>query len=329
MQKGLEIYVPDLIRQILRKWYVLFIFILVTAVCANFYGYYRATASAEKELRQLESYAAAHGTTIDQLPEHMTAELADLRGELSEEEATFVEAVSKLYMYRMWASDKINRELIVGDPDNSDIEIVQTLYYANESVQSAVQVMTSAQKSYYNVLVKELSDTDMSETENEPSVPGVVQPRWIVIGAVLGIIIGIMAISFSYILSGKLRTATDLEHPFEIPVLADQNSNDYEALAKGIARLMQDKNLNTLCISAVDTDNAHTVANKLQKELQNIGLSVSQTSGTISEFVEAVSSASAVLFIEQIGRSRYLDIEKRVAACRNYGIPAVGSVVTD
>lgn len=327
MQKGLEIYVPDLIRQILRKWYVLFIFILVTAVCANFYGYYRATASAEKELRQLESYAAAHGTTIDQLPEHMTAELADLRGELSEEEATFVEAVSKLYMYRMWASDKINRELIVGDPDNSDIEIVQTLYYANESVQSAVQVMTSAQKSYYNVLVKELSDTDMSETENELSVPGVVQPRWIVIGAVLGIIIGIMAISFSYILSGKLRTATDLERPFGIPVLACEHDPDLNSISRGIARLLNEKGSQTIYISIVDTQSARNIKLKLAQELKNAGVMVLSPEDEGTTYVGNISKAGAVLFVEQIGKSKYSDIEKHVNACRNYGVPAIGSIV--
>ena len=169
MQKGLEINFYDMLREIRKKWAILLAFALVFAVAANFYGYRRASLSAERERRALEEYAQSMGTTVDALPEHMTVELAELRGALTEEEASFVEAAAKLYMYRMWASDKINAELVVGEPDGGDLEIVQTLYYANEGVQSATQAMTSAEKSYYNVLVKGLSGTDMSSTEKDIS----------------------------------------------------------------------------------------------------------------------------------------------------------------
>ena len=169
MQKGLEINFYDMLRQIRKKWAVLLAFVLIFAVAADFYGYRKAALSADRERRALEEYAQSLGTTVDALPEHMTVELTELRSALTEEEASFVEAAAKLYMYRMWASDKINAELVVGEPDDGDLEIVQTLYYANEGVQSATQVMTSAEKSYYNVLVKGLSGTDMSVTEKEIS----------------------------------------------------------------------------------------------------------------------------------------------------------------
>ena len=201
MQKGLEINFYDMLREIRKKWAILLAFALVFAVAANFYGYRRASLSAERERRALEEYAQSMGTTVDALPEHMTVELAELRSALTEEEASFVEAAAKLYMYRMWASDKINAELVVGEPDGGDLEIVQTLYYANEGVQSATQAMTSAEKSYYNVLVKGLSGTDMSSTEKDISSPGFLQPKWLVIGCALGALLGICCIALGYMLS--------------------------------------------------------------------------------------------------------------------------------
>ena len=194
MQNGLEVNFYDMLRQIRKKWAVLLAFVLIFAVAADFYGFHRASLSAEREHVAMEEYAQSLGTTVDALPEHMTVELAELRSALTEEEASFVEAAAKLYMYRMWASDKINAELVVGEPDNGDLEIVQTLYYANEGVQSATQVMTSAEKSYYNVLVKGLSGTDMSVTKKDISSPGFIQPKWLVIGCVLGALLGICCI---------------------------------------------------------------------------------------------------------------------------------------
>ena len=103
MQKGLEINFYDMLRQIRKKWAVLLAFVLIFAVAADFYGYRRASLSVDRDRRALEEYAQSMGTTVDALPEHMTVELAELRSALTEEEASFVEAAAKLYMYRMWA----------------------------------------------------------------------------------------------------------------------------------------------------------------------------------------------------------------------------------
>ena len=332
MQKGLEINFYDLFRHLMKKWAVLLVFVLIFGVAANFYGYHKAEMTARRERQALEEYALSIGTATEELPEYMTAELAELRGALTEEEASFVEAIAKLYMYRMWASDKINTELIVGEPDNGDLEIVQTLYYANEGVQSAIQVMTSAEKSYYNVLVKELSGTDMSLTEKDISVPGKIQPKWLIIGCVLGAFLGACMLSMVYILSGKLRSPEDMERPYGIPVLAEVKTGDEEKLvpvARGVARLQKEKQMTSIAICAAETPGADDIRKELVELLQKQGINVILSSCEPSSFVGDVAGADSVLFIEQIGKSRYRDIEYRVTACRNFCIPVAGCVVVE
>ena len=290
MQKGLEINFYDLFRHILKKWTILLAFVLVFGLAANFYGYRRAASSAEEKQKALEQYTALSTEgPAGVLPEQMTGELAELRDELTEEERSFVEATAKLYMYRLWASEKINRELIVGEPDGGDLEIVQTLYYANEGVDSAIQVMTSAEKSYYNVLVKTLSGTDMSMTEKELSKPGLLQPKWLVIGVVLGALLGAAVIAFAYLVSGKLRTPSDMESPYGIPVLAVLGSGEdakLEQVARGIARLMKERKLTTLAISMADTQEAKTAAAHLREKLEAQCASVRTVPGDAVEFIE-------------------------------------------
>ena len=332
MQKGLEINFYDMLRQIRKKWAVLLAFVLIFAVAADFYGYRKASLSAQRERRALEEYAQSLGTTVDALPEHMTVELAELRSALTEEEASFVEAAAKLYMYRMWASDKINAELVVGEPDNGDLEIVQTLYYANEGVQSATQAMTSAEKSYYNVLVKGLSGTDMSVTKKDISSPGFIQPKWLVIGCALGALLGICCIALSYMLSGKLRTAEDMEIPYGVPVLAELKSADHteiESIVKGLWRLLKEKQILSIAICSVDSTEAKHVCESLKTLLTERGIRVSELSAGDDGLIGKISDMESVLFVEQVGKSRYREIEKNTAACRKFCIPTAGCVVLE
>ena len=332
MQKGLEINFYDMLRQIRKKWAVLLAFVFLFAVAADFYGYHKASLSTERERVAMEEYAQSLGTTVDALPEHMSVELAELRSALTQEEASFVEAAAKLYMYRIWASDKINAELVVGEPDNGDLEIVQTLYYANEGVQSATQVMTSAEKSYYNVLVKGLSGTDMSVTEKEISTPGFIQPKWLVIGCALGALLGICCIVLNYMLSGTLRTAADMENPYGVPVLAklkSENDAEIEPVVKGICRLLREKQLSSIAVCSADSTEAIHIRDKIKELLSACGMTASELSAGDNGFIGKISDMESVLFIEQVGKSRYREIEKNTAACRKFCIPTAGCVVIE
>ena len=329
MRKGIEINFYDLFRHVLKKWTILFCFAVLFGVIANAYGYQKRVTAADREKEALEVYAEKLGVDEDDLPDYMTAELTELRGELSDQEAAFVEAVAKLYMYRIWASDKVNAEMIVGEPDQGDLELVKTLYYANEGVESAIIAMTSAEKSYYNVLIKELTDTDMAFVEKDISSPGILQPRWLFIGAALGLMTGVFLIAGRYVLSGKLRVAEDLESPYGLPVLAsvEKQGTDLEAVTKGITRLLKENNCSSLAIAGTGTPDAITVINNILAALEAQGVCVSAAEETDNAFIASVANVDAVLFVEQIGKSSYQDIENRISICRKFCVPAVGCIV--
>ena len=332
MQKGLEINFYALVRHIMKRWAVLIAFGILFGVAADCYGYYRSINAAERERNALTDYAFSLGTTVENLPEHMTAELADLRGALTEEEASFVEATAKLYMYRIWASDKINEELTVGEPDGGDLEIVQTLYYANEGVQSATEIMTSEEKSYYNVLVKELSETDMSVAGKDISSSGVLQPKWILVGVVLGLFMGTCVITLAYLLSGKLRTAEDLETSYGVPLLMTgkkPQEKELESAAKGIRRLMREKKLSKLAVSAVESEDVKNVSERISEFLKAEDILVRDVASGTCTFAGDISDMDTVLFVEQIGKTKYSDLDYHISTCRNYGIPVVGCIVVE
>ena len=333
MQKGLEINFFDLFRYLAKRLVVLLTFALIIGFAANCYGYHRIKTAEEKEQQALAVYAEQLGVPKDNLPEYFTAELADLRKALTDEEASYAEAIAKLYMYRMWASDKVNQELIIGEPDGKDLEIVQTLYYCNEAVQSAVEVMTSAEKSYYNVLVKQLSGTDMSATEKNISSTGLIQPKWIVIGVVLGFFLGTLLVSMAYSLSRKLRTAHDMETPFGVPVLAtvkpQSTDSTINAVAKGIHRIFDSDGQQMLLISSVDTQKARDICELLLKSFPEEKVSISWVTNEPCSFIADISDAGAVLFVEQIGKSKYTDIKERISCCSKFSVPTVGCIVIE
>ncbi len=331
MQKGLEISITDMLRQIAKKWPTVLACVLLCAAAANFHGYRQAVTSAENEQKQLEMLAAQLGTAVEDIPDYYTLELAELRAALNEQEAAFSEAAAKMYMYRVWASDVINRELVIGEPDEEDYRIVQTLYYATEGVQAAVQTMTSAQKSYYNILVRNLSGLDIPVQSKELSSPGLIQTRWLFIGAVLGLLLGCCIVAFSYMLSSRLRTAKDMESPFGVPVLGTagkKSTADAEAVAKGLIRLLREKNRNSLAVASVNTPEAEKLSDEISKAMTAAGVRVIQTKDENS-FVNDIAEADAVLFVEQTGKSRYAVIDKNTAACRNFNVPVAGCLVLE
>ena len=59
------------------------------------------------------------------------------------------------------------------------------------------------------------------------------------------------------------------------------------------------------------------------------GVTVSELSAGDNGFIGEISDMESVLFIEQIGKSRYREIEKNTAACRKFCIPTAGCVVIE
>ena len=87
--------------------------------------------------------------------------------------------------------------------------------------------------------------------------------------------------------------------------------------------------MTSIAICAAETPGADDIRKELVELLQKQGINVILSSCEPSSFVGDVAGADSVLFIEQIGKSRYRDIEYRVTACRNFCIPVAGCVVVE
>ena len=59
------------------------------------------------------------------------------------------------------------------------------------------------------------------------------------------------------------------------------------------------------------------------------GMTVSELSAGDEGFIGQISDKESVLFVEQVGKSRYREIEKNTAACRKFCIPTAGCVVLE
>jgi hypothetical protein len=172
----------------------------------------------------------------------------------------------------------------------------------------------------------------MSVTEKEISSSGFIQPKWLAIGCALGVLLGGCCIALSYMLSGKLRTAEDMEMPYGVPVLAklrSENDTEIEPVVKGICRLMKEKQLSSIAICSTNSTEAVHVRKRVKELLSARGMTVSELSAGDNGFIGQISDMESVLFVEQVGKSRYREIEKNTAACRKFCIPTAGCVVLE
>ena len=67
----------------------------------------------------------------------------------------------------------------------------------------------------------------------------------------------------------------------------------------------------------------------MQALLTERGLAVRELSAGDAGLIGQLADMESVLFVEQIGKSRYREIEKNTAACRKFCIPTAGCVVIE
>lgn len=330
MKNGIEINLADIFHRLLKKWKLLAILVLAGAVALNFYGYRSAGKSAESEQRQLEKYIAEYEASEAELPEYFTPELAHLRSQLTDEEALFVEATARIYVYRLSLSETILSDLIPGEESGKDLELIQTMYYVNEDITSATALMDAAQKSYYNVLIKAMQG-NAGNYFSSVSSPGIIQPKWILLGAVAGAAAAFCIVALPYVLSKKLRKAEDMERAYSVPVIFSGKAAALDAplVSGALMKLLSErKSVSLLCANSED---AETVSKELAALLEKSGLKcgVCNVSAGDAELLSAVSKADTAICIDKLGVSKYADIEKRIAVCRNLSVPVPGCIVIE
>ena len=98
---------------------------------------------------------------------------------------------------------------------------------------------------------------------------------------------------------------------------------------KGICRLLKEKQLSSIAICSADSTEAVHVRNRLKELLSARGMTVSELSAGDDGLIGKISDMESVMFVEQVGKSRYREIEKNTAVCRKFCIPTAGCVVLE
>ena len=84
-----------------------------------------------------------------------------------------------------------------------------------------------------------------------------------------------------------------------------------------------------MALCSADSTEAVHIRNKIKELLSERGMTVSELSAGDNGFIGQISDMESVLFVEQVGKSRYREIEKNTAACRKFYIPTAGCVVIE
>ena len=97
----------------------------------------------------------------------------------------------------------------------------------------------------------------------------------------------------------------------------------------GLCRLLKEKQLSGIAVCSADSTEAGRVRERMKALLTERGIAVRELSASDRDLIGQMADMESVLFVEQIGKSRYRQIEKNTAACRKFCIPTAGCVVIE
>ena len=318
---NITIDLSDLFHRILKKWIIVVCFALIFAFLLGAYGYNSALKANESANEMHRQYAEA----APDLPGYYNEELFRLRSGLSDNAAAFAEAYAGIY--RNFLAE-------YQDGEASDKESLTAYMMFLDSYKDVISVMSSTQREYYEMLISSDGNAEGSAPVPpfEASQPSMIQPKWILIGAVLGMLIACVCVALPYLASGKLRTAKDLELAFGVPVLASVDKAgkaELDVISSGIADLIRNGNYASALLFSNAKAPDEAVCTGIAEKLEKAGVSVSTlyTGAGEADLVQNMSAANAAVLLEKIGKSKYTDIRDTIEKCRAYGVQVLGSIV--
>lgn len=221
-------------------------------------------------------------------------------------------------------------------------------------------VIDPEEKQYLNYL---LEQPDVSDGGKNVSVKGQrhLSKKYILVGAVLGLILAIIVIVVKYITSGTIKSSKELEDNFGFQLLGSFEGDDpfYKNRNTKLDRWLRNKkNRINGRISCDET--AEMIATKIKieaekKDLHHICLALDSKVSDNIAFLDVVtqnvggepsikvirnileqpndlvgmSEMDGIVLIEQINRSDFEDLKNVCDLCRNYRVNVIGSIVLE
>lgn len=317
----------DLLKKIFRKWPVLIVFMLLGAICLQFFTAGKAKASAAAAAARHERYSLVAA----ELPSYFDEQLYGLRSVLSENDALFCEAYAHTY-------ENYIAEYLSGALTEDSTRFEAYMMFMN-SYKDVLSVFSGAQRAYYDALIlRDLSSTEKGAAVRDyvPAAAAPVSIKWMAIGAILGLLAGAALTALPYLMTGKLRNPGDVELSLGIPVLttvpaggAGKAGTDF--LSTGIGVLMKNIGASSVLLAGSGAEAAADFRKTLEEKLTGMELRAFETDilSEAPEAVKALGEAHAVVLVEKTGDSRYSDIRDEKLRCDRYGAKLLGCVVID
>lgn len=219
------------------------------------------------------------------------------------------------------------------------------------------------QKNYYRALIDSESVTNTAQVngasnhteEIEPKI-NFISKKYILLGFIAGALLACCYYAFLYFMDSKLHTTLEITDCFGISLLGelDAKNNQKSKIDTWIYRLFEgdkpefsdNERMNMICagikiavdqgkmnslhiIGTANTEDVNSVKNKLSELLKDMNVKITVGKSVVYDPIslEQLSSADGTVFVEQLKKSPYDDIEQEIEVCKKYDVKVIGSIV--
>ncbi len=350
-----QIRVFDLFISVCQRWRSLLICLVIGAVVLGAYGWFTsASGSPAKEPAEKQ--------------EDVEQKWEDVLGPYAMKE---VEQLYETQQEYTRLSEEQNTETDLG----KKLENMEHITLIQYNISSTRGRFTDDQKAYYSYL---MGDTDIVpgnmgtydhrenvRKEEEATIGRHIRKKYILVGAILGLILAAIVIIIKYVATSTIKTAAETDENLNIRILGRIEGSDrfYDkrktALDRWLRRVKR-KNKQKLSFE----DSCEMVAAKIRIDGEKMGLKkvgVVVDSNVNADWMEkndflkeiaaltgdqpeievldnilgrpdtlhALSETDGAVLVLQIEDSRFLDIQYERLLCEGYQIPVLGAIVVE
>ena len=287
----------------------------------------------------------------------LEADTAALKNQVQTAQGRVRKAVGDHSLTLIGESSFVTADMDIMKIQSENVKRVDDLTYRIESIRKAVT--DSSEKQYLNFLIEKKLNP---EAAPEPvSQSRHISKKYILVGALLGLILAAIVIVIKYIATNSVKTGREMEENFGLQILGWFDGKDsfykkrktkldkwlrslrnkkadqvpYEEMVDLVATKIhieaEKRETHQVCMIldgnvSGDTDFIEAVRQKIGEEPKITVISnILQQSGELV----GLSDKDGAVLIGQIGKSRFDDIRSICALCENYHVNVIGSIILD
>ncbi len=198
---------------------------------------------------------------------------------------------------------------------------------------------------------KESAAADNAEETGASAASSVhISGRYIVLGAVIGLILALLYIILAYVLRGRINTANDIRYLYNLRVLGElrtASGEDGKALRKRHIRISpqqqidlavanlkdacQEKGIQNLLFSGSGRlEQDRKLADQLGEALRGYGIKTEYVADLAYsvDAIDLMTDHKAVVLLEKIRHSDYMTMEAEIRTCMEHEAEIIGVVVS-